>query len=98
MRSSCSHFWQVAWVLTRKPLMARYDSGFVSALVQIVGTVMLIAWVVPTAGLPPFDLPLRVWLIVGALLGVIVLGEHLGWTGVLGGVLIVGAAVAVTRR
>jgi drug/metabolite transporter (DMT)-like permease len=125
----------VAWVLTSKRLMARYNSGFVSALVQIVGTVMLIAWVVPTAGLPPFDLPLRVWLIVGAqgllatttatllwnwgivrvpmseagvfvnlepvvgaLLGVIVLGEHLGWTGVLGGVLIVGAAVAVTRK
>jgi drug/metabolite transporter (DMT)-like permease len=124
----------VAWVLTSKRLMARYNSGFVSALVQIVGTVMLIAWVVPTAGLPPFDLPLRVWLIVGAqgllatttatllwnwgivrvpmseagvfvnlepvvgaLLGVIVLGEHLGWTGVLGGVLIVGAALAVTR-
>ena len=79
----------VTWVLTSKRLMARYDSGFVSALVQIVGTVRADVRGrrvrQPRAGR-------------GALLGVIVLGEHLGWSGVLGGVLVVGAAVAVTRR
>jgi len=36
--------------------------------------------------------------VVGTLLGVTLLGDRLGWTGVVGGVLIVGAAVAVTRR
>jgi drug/metabolite transporter (DMT)-like permease len=125
----------VGWVLTSKHLMARYDSGFVSAVVQIIGTASLIVWVLTTAGLPPVDLPLRIWItiaaqgllattaatllwnwgiahvavseagvfvnlepVVGALLGVIVLGERLGWTGIVGGTLIIGAAVAVTLK
>jgi drug/metabolite transporter (DMT)-like permease len=35
---------------------------------------------------------------LGALLGVIVLGESLGWTGVAGGLLIIAAAIAMTRH
>ena len=34
---------------------------------------------------------------LGALLGVVVLGEALGWTGLAGGALIIGAAVAMTK-
>jgi drug/metabolite transporter (DMT)-like permease len=35
--------------------------------------------------------------VVGTLLGVTLLGDRLGWTGVAGGLLIIGAALAVTR-
>ena len=35
--------------------------------------------------------------VVGTLLGVTLLGDRLGWTGVTGGLLIIGAALAVTR-
>jgi drug/metabolite transporter (DMT)-like permease len=35
--------------------------------------------------------------VVGSVLGMALLGDRLGWTGIAGGLLIVGAAVAVTR-
>lgn len=35
---------------------------------------------------------------LGAVLGVIVLGETLGWSGVAGGAIIIGAAVAAAAR
>jgi drug/metabolite transporter (DMT)-like permease len=36
--------------------------------------------------------------VVGTLLGIIVLGDRLGWSGALGALLIIGAAVGVTRQ
>jgi drug/metabolite transporter (DMT)-like permease len=36
--------------------------------------------------------------VVGTLLGMIVLGDRLGWSGILGALLIIGAAVGVTRQ
>jgi drug/metabolite transporter (DMT)-like permease len=35
--------------------------------------------------------------VVGALLGMLVLGDRLGWSGIVGALLIIGAAVGVTR-
>ena len=36
--------------------------------------------------------------VVGTLLDMIVLGERLGWSGIAGALLIIGAAVGVTRQ
>jgi drug/metabolite transporter (DMT)-like permease len=125
----------VGWVLASKRLMLRYDPIGVGALVTVVGTGVLVVWVVGVDGLPPVHLTRRTWLpllgqgllattaanllwnwgvsrvpvseagvfvnlepVVGTLLGTIVLGDHLGASGVAGGLLIVGAAVGVTAR
>jgi drug/metabolite transporter (DMT)-like permease len=135
--AAAGSIWETAvgWVLTSKRLVHRYDPMSVSALVMIVGTVPLAAWVLAIDGLPPVRLAMSTWTVlagqgllatttanllwnwgvsgvpmseagvfvnlepvVGTLLGVVLLGDRLRWSGAIGGLLIVGAAVAVTRR
>lgn len=129
-----SLFGAVGWVLMCKRLVARYPSSVVTAVVMIVGTLVLDALVLVTSGAPPIHMSARVWIALlvqgllatttatllwnwgvgrvpaaeagvfvnlepalGALLGVVVLGETLGWSGVAGGALIIGAAIAMAR-
>jgi drug/metabolite transporter (DMT)-like permease len=124
----------VSWVLLCKKLVARYPPSVVTAVVMIIGTILLDAWVLMTSGAPSTHLGARVWFALGAqgllattlssllgnwgvarvpaaeagvfvnlepalgtLLGVSILGETLGWTGLAGGVLIIGAAVAMAK-
>lgn len=121
------------WVLMSKKLMERHPPELVSALTTILGTILLILWVIPQEGLPPLHFPLRIWgallmlgvvtttfttflwnyglgripsgkaavfinlePVVGALLGVVFLGEALGAFAILGGILILGSAVVVS--
>ena len=87
-----SLFAAVGWVLLSKRLMAKYASSHVTAMVMVTGTILVDAWVLMTSGLVNLEPAL------GALLGVIVLGETLGWSGVAGGAIIIGAAVAAAVR
>ncbi|HEY7186143.1 MAG TPA: EamA family transporter [Vicinamibacterales bacterium] len=130
-----SLFAGVAWVMTSKRLMSRYDPIGIAALITVVGTIPLVVWVLTVNGPPPLHLTWRAWLpliaqglfattvanllwnwgvsrvpmseagvfvnlepVVGTLLGMIVLGDRLGWSGVAGALLIIGAAVGVTRQ
>lgn len=127
----------VAWILMSQRLMARgYSSVATSAIVIIVGTVMLAVWVLPRDGMPPLQaLSTRAWLslgamgflatavatllwnwglarvpasqagvfinlepVVGAILGVLLFRDVFGLASIAGGVLIVLAAVIVSRR
>jgi drug/metabolite transporter (DMT)-like permease len=127
----------VAWILMSQRLLARnYSPVATSALVIIVGTVMLAVWVLGTEGLPPLlTLSTRAWLslaamgflatavatllwnwglarvpasqagvfinlepVVGAILGVVLFRDVFGLTSIVGGGLIILAAVVVSRR
>ena len=125
----------VGWILLCKRLVTRYPPSVVTAVVMIIGTVLLGAWVLMTSGAPPMRLSGRVWFalvaqglfattaatllwnwgvarvraaeagvfvnlepVLGAILGVVVLRETLGWTGLAGGVFIVGAAIAMPKQ
>jgi drug/metabolite transporter (DMT)-like permease len=116
-----------------KELMARHASASVSAVTTLIGTLMLLGWVLPQEGMPPTDLPGHIWIsmlilgavtttlttllwnyglgrisagraaifinlepVVGTLLGVFLLGDRLGAYSLLGGALIVVAAVIVS--
>lgn len=124
------------WILLNKQLMERHSAVVVTAYGILLGTLMLVVWVVAKDGLPPVHgISLKAWLalaasgflctstttllwnwgltqvpasqagvllnmepLIGSLLGVFVLGEHLGPTAWLGGALILGAAVTLTTR
>jgi drug/metabolite transporter (DMT)-like permease len=134
-----SIFGGVSWVLITQRLMHSgegYPAAVMTVYVLVIGTVMLVAWVLATEGLPPVSsisttgwlalaaqgllsttLPTLLWNwalqyvpaaragifinfepIVGTLLGVTLLHDSLGPAAVIGGVLIVGAAVVFTLR
>jgi len=127
----------VAWILMSQRLMERgYSPVATSALVIIVGTVMLAVWVLATEGMPPLlALSTRAWLslaamgflatavatllwnwglarvpasqagvfinlepVVGAILGVVLFRDVFGFASIMGGALIVLAAVIVSLR
>jgi drug/metabolite transporter (DMT)-like permease len=127
----------VVWVLSSQALMHRGNSPLMtSALVVIIGTVLLVCWVIATQGMPPVaHLSLRTWLsvaamgllattvttllwnwglarvpasragvfvnlepVVGTTLGVALFHDSFGAMAVVGGALIVTAAIIVSRR
>ena len=56
-----SMFGGVAWVLMCKELMKRLPPIAVSTLITLVGSAMLIGWVLLTDGAPPTQLPVGTW-------------------------------------
>ena len=132
-----SLFAGVVWILVSQRLMERrYSPATTSAIVVIIGTLVLAVWVVGTEGLPNFGaLSIRTWLsvatlglfattiatllwnwglarvpasqagvfvnlepLVGAILGVALFDDTFGPLSILGGLLIVAAAVVVSSR
>ena len=134
-----SIFGGVAWVLLTQRMMHTgrgYSAAVMSVYVLVIGTIMLVAWVLVTEGLPPITgistqawlalaaqgllattLPTLLWNwallrvpaaragifinfepVVGTILGVTILHDTLGPAAIMGGVLIVGAAVVFSYR
>ncbi|HEY4217132.1 MAG TPA: DMT family transporter [Gemmatimonadaceae bacterium] len=132
-----SLFAGVVWILVCQRLMARrYSPATTSAIVIVVGTLLLAVWVIGTEGLPNFaTLSARTWIsvatlglfattiatllwnwglarvpasqagvfvnlepLVGAILGVALFDDTFGLLSIVGGLLIVVAAVVVTSR
>jgi drug/metabolite transporter (DMT)-like permease len=124
------------WLLLNKHLMESYDHIAVTCYGIVLGTLMLLAWVILRDGPPPIaHISLKAWLalaasgllctasttllwnwgmtqvpasqagvllnmepLVGSLLGVFALGEHLGPSAWTGGALILAAAITLTTR
>jgi drug/metabolite transporter (DMT)-like permease len=132
-----SLFLGVAWILMSQRLMTLgYSPVMASALVIIVGTVMLGVWVLATEGMPPLStISMRTWIsvatlglaatavatllwnwglarvpasqagvflnlepVVGAILGVLLFHDLFGAPAFIGGLLIIVAAIVVSRR
>ena len=134
-----SIFGGAAWVLLTQRMMHTgrgYSAAVMSVYVLVIGTIMLVAWVLVTEGLPPITgistqawlalaaqgllattLPTLLWNwallrvpaaragifinfepVVGTILGVTILHDTLGPAAIMGGVLIVGAAVVFSYR
>jgi drug/metabolite transporter (DMT)-like permease len=93
-----------AWVLATRGLPPVHLSGRVWSCLLAQGlfatTAATLLWNWGVARVPASEAGVFVNLepALGTLLGVLILGDSLGWTGVVGGVLIIGAAVAMTRH